>query len=730
MIKPINTHYSMENPASVYDEEALTALELAGRTTAKLNEVIKEFNTLVEDTQRQLDQMNESIPGTVAQDVQKHINIGIFDQQIGEYIGNLDERVNNLVANGNENSAEVLDMRVDRLGITYGSAGESLRCGLMDSISTSSGVVKFYRGTIDSGSGDFVETLNRCVSNLIEPKQIGFIKAYNGYRFRVFFINSDQDIDGYSGWCTEYLFDDIENGHSQYARIVVAKDTDENIDANEANSAISAITKDSGFMVDHYTPFMYGTVTTDGEVVHRSNRLVSPLMKAPEIIVPCTGMSAWALVAMYDADLNFLGCTDFKYKHFTRWNDYNDAEYVRIVVRITDNPDIEYSPLYSYVNVYHSTTPTMLNEWDKGAPALLHETMNIAYSDVNLAPINTRLHYRCAAHMGFNALKGDVQRTANGVLIMSHDPGFTRHGDTSELEEFDSTNYTPWSEYEWITDPAVSEGQLGYDNDVGYTEGLVGVPELHQYIRVCRETNTIAYITLREDSSIVEAVLNTVKEFGMLERCVINSYTYQTLEMVRKFSRTIPVSLVLDKGTPLNMNHITKVKNLGNGIITLFYYPSTESVTGVSLLKSTGDLIKTAINEGVVVHMAQLNSTSDYQRCIQFGISGAHITRCVLPHTPKMYTFEVEITQGTCNVGGSWNLQDITSATVGGIGDYQGVYYVNITNTVLRQLLDKNFTYVGVHCPENPQAVAYYKEGAIHIDTQDVDAWYRIIIIV
>lgn len=40
MIDKMNEHYSMTNPASVYDEEALTALELAGRTAGKMNEVV------------------------------------------------------------------------------------------------------------------------------------------------------------------------------------------------------------------------------------------------------------------------------------------------------------------------------------------------------------------------------------------------------------------------------------------------------------------------------------------------------------------------------------------------------------------------------------------------------------------------------------------------------------------------------------------------------------------
>lgn len=43
-LDPLVKHYSMTNPASVYDEEAMTALELAGRTANKVNQCVQAFN--------------------------------------------------------------------------------------------------------------------------------------------------------------------------------------------------------------------------------------------------------------------------------------------------------------------------------------------------------------------------------------------------------------------------------------------------------------------------------------------------------------------------------------------------------------------------------------------------------------------------------------------------------------------------------------------------------------
>lgn len=82
MIDKLN-HYSLTNPTSVYDEEAMTALELAGRTAAKVNECVEQVN---------------GIPQKIAADVQEHIDGGEFDKQVDKYAGELRKEVQNVEA--------------------------------------------------------------------------------------------------------------------------------------------------------------------------------------------------------------------------------------------------------------------------------------------------------------------------------------------------------------------------------------------------------------------------------------------------------------------------------------------------------------------------------------------------------------------------------------------------------------------------------------------------------
>lgn len=134
-------HYSMQNNPTIYDEEALTALELAARTAGKVNECVEEVNL---------------IPEKIAEDVEAHIVNGDFDKQIDKFAGDLSEEINeaerhfvnemdnmertlggridNLVgkvtAGSTTMDAEVIDMRSGADGASYASAGTALRTGL------------------------------------------------------------------------------------------------------------------------------------------------------------------------------------------------------------------------------------------------------------------------------------------------------------------------------------------------------------------------------------------------------------------------------------------------------------------------------------------------------------------------------------------------------------------------------------------------------------------------
>ena len=145
-IKPLNHHYAFENPASVYDEEAMTALELAGRTAKKVNECVDTVNQLSSkvtqhetNTEIRLDNQDEKlmnyettlIPRIIEETVTEKVDNGSLDHVIREYAGELNDRVDNLITqieeNGTVPGAEVIDARMAVDGSTYDSVGEAIR---------------------------------------------------------------------------------------------------------------------------------------------------------------------------------------------------------------------------------------------------------------------------------------------------------------------------------------------------------------------------------------------------------------------------------------------------------------------------------------------------------------------------------------------------------------------------------------------------------------------------
>jgi hypothetical protein len=163
MIKPIN-HFSLENPASVYDEEAMTALELAGRTASKVNEAVDAFNRLESDTEQHLNDQDqdmdhkfteqnrrltkmedEQIPQGLERVVNEHIQSGAFDEAISHYAGALTQRVDNLLSNVPEGSttmdAEIVDGRVGADGRTYANIGQAIRAQYEDAKSRIDAVI-------------------------------------------------------------------------------------------------------------------------------------------------------------------------------------------------------------------------------------------------------------------------------------------------------------------------------------------------------------------------------------------------------------------------------------------------------------------------------------------------------------------------------------------------------------------------------------------------------------
>ena len=142
MIDKLNPHYSMTNLSTIYDEEALTSMELAARTAGKLNEVVDGFNQLDKTTAAKLanqtaaiQEMNDvTMPAKVKAEFTDNLNNGTFESMVDTYAGELSDRLNNLLNSTPQGSttmdAEVIDGRLSAAGETYSNLGDGIRAQL------------------------------------------------------------------------------------------------------------------------------------------------------------------------------------------------------------------------------------------------------------------------------------------------------------------------------------------------------------------------------------------------------------------------------------------------------------------------------------------------------------------------------------------------------------------------------------------------------------------------
>lgn len=238
-------HYSLTHPASIYDEEALTALELAGRTAGKVNAVINDQNSLRTEVEQSLKTFKDvTIPKEVDKEVKEYIDDGTFDKQINLLIGNLEERVDSLVGSTTEGSTtldrEVIDIRVGADGTTYNSAGEAVRNALAMGNLVDSSNYNTKMPDLNNVMTPSVHVLHFANGSKNIPMNMPFTEWYGrigvlftikGTYFRQIYIDDRQiytrngtRADNWSAWRPltkpEYIID--INGNGDYSSILKA----------------------------------------------------------------------------------------------------------------------------------------------------------------------------------------------------------------------------------------------------------------------------------------------------------------------------------------------------------------------------------------------------------------------------------------------------------------------------------------------------------------------------
>ena len=252
--------------------------------------------------------------------------------------------------------------------------------------------------------------------------------------------------------------------------------------------------------------------------------------------------------------------------------------------------------------------------------------LNIAYSKLfDLAiPWNSAEVFETACKLGFDAVKGDVTPAKDGKLIMCHDSFFYFDKNGRVLEPGNMGVKKKMIRY-MSSDYATS---LEYANEearknLGY---YAKVAELEELIKICSKYEKIAYITVRDKQigSCVDETYRLLKKYDMVDKCIINSFSMETLRTMRGKDANIKLSLVFGPNKILTKKHIDNAASLGDCAVCVFWWK--DALMAGEKLKKSQKAIEYAKEKGVVLHFAHGSDSESYKFGVSCGFKGFQCT--------------------------------------------------------------------------------------------------------
>lgn len=260
-----------------------------------------------------------------------------------------------------------------------------------------------------------------------------------------------------------------------------------------------------------------------------------------------------------------------------------------------------------------------------------NEILDIAYSDIGLAPWNTMEHYYIAAKLGFNAIKGDVQVTKDGKLVMCHDSGFTLDENGRIIEFNPQKNYTAINDLTFDECMRMEYAELSKSSNY-----CAKVASLDDFVWLCAQEKKVCYITIRDTDLdiLIPEILRILKKHNMKERCIINSFTMETLKRMRAADDEITLSQVQVPFAVLTKEVVDGVARLKNAMICMFSfdpYSYDKPIGNYEVIEKSKEAMDYAKELHIPLYQAQIYDMADREKLIEYGFTGFHITTPIFP---------------------------------------------------------------------------------------------------
>lgn len=271
------------------------------------------------------------------------------------------------------------------------------------------------------------------------------------------------------------------------------------------------------------------------------------------------------------------------------------------------------------------------------------EPLRIAYSGIWVDKINTATHWLFASDMGFNVLKGDVEITSDGKLIMCHDPGFTFDGN-GRITTYDSEDCT------LIVNMTYAECRAKVYADLPSRYGdYCPVADIDDFLRICKEKGKIAFVTIRgtNTANVVNALADKIIFYGMESRTIINALSISLLQTVRTNHKcdNIALNYIASTNTAITKGDVDSAISIGRCFLSVWCNEST------TIVDNSATAIEYAKQKGIPILSALISSISMWNYLIENGVMGSQISKPIFDVEPKNYRFKLTVDDGAVMFG-------------------------------------------------------------------------------
>lgn len=228
-------------------------------------------------------------------------------------------------------------------------------------------------------------------------------------------------------------------------------------------------------------------------------------------------------------------------------------------------------------------------------------------------PENSLTAFKAAARNGVWAIETDFRITSDGHVVCIHDKTLDRTTDGTglvgdmtlsqirELNVLPVNTRTVYRQYDYSLIPDEEKK----------------VPTMDEYFEICRASGCVAFIELKEDKGVIEAMISSIDRYGLHGRCVVSSGKLELLERYRELGGKEMVHKIFVKPEELS-----RVRNLGNASVS-FKYADLETPLNLTLdglvLTSFRDLVDHVHSLGMKVCFRAADDAASALKAIEVG---------------------------------------------------------------------------------------------------------------